>query len=110
MAHRKNKFPPFVAIFREMLKCEAWEALSNAARVAYIHLKAKSVNGRGDELTLSFKEMERVMDRHTFSKALSQLQTHGFITKEQRGGLYRKRNYFRLSEQWKFNTKEAREI
>jgi hypothetical protein len=91
-----------------MLQSEAWEAISNPARVAYLHLKSKCYTPNNDEITLSFAEMEKIMDRHTFARALSQLETHGFITKDQRGGLYRKRNYFRISEQWKsFRMKKA---
>ena len=101
MGRRKNKLPPFVAIPKEMLRTEAWESISNPARVAYLHLKDKCVSYNPGEITLSFKEMERIMDRHTFKKAVNQLEDHGFIKKEQRGGLYRKRNYYRLIDQWK---------
>lgn len=108
---KKNRLPPFVAIVKDMLKSEAWLLISNASRVAYIHLKSKCVTAKNDEITLSFKEMERVMDRHTFSRSLNQLEAHGFITKDKRGGLYRKRNYFRISEQWKtFRVKKTGEI
>jgi hypothetical protein len=108
MVKKKNRLPPFVPIFRDMLKSEAWESISNPARVAYLHLKSKCVSFRDDEVTLSFKEMERIMDRHTFARSLNQLEAHGFITKDQRGGLFRKRNYFRISEQWiTFKVKKA---
>lgn len=97
----KNRLPPFVAILKEMLQSEAWESISNPARVSYVHLKSKCVSASNDELTLSFKEMEKFMDRHTFARSLSQLEEYGFIKKIQRGGLFRKRNYFRMSDQWK---------
>jgi hypothetical protein len=98
---KKNRLPPFVAIFKEMLASEAWAAIGNPARVAYLHLKGKCVAQGDCEVTLSFQEMERIMDRHTFARALNQLEAKGFITKDQRGGLYRRRNYFTLSEQWR---------
>jgi hypothetical protein len=89
----KNRLPPFVAILKEMLQSEAWGSISNPARVAYIHLKSKCVSANNDEITLSFKEMERIMDRHTFSRLLR---------------LFRKRNYYRFTEQWKsFRMKKA---
>jgi hypothetical protein len=105
-ARKKNRLPPFVAVLKEMLKSEAWEAISNPARVAYIHLKGKCITANGGEITLSFKEMERIMDRHTFSRALGQLVAHGFIIKDQRGGMFRKRNFYRFSEQWKTFTRK----
>lgn len=98
---KKNRLPPFVAIFREMLQSEAWESISNPARVAYVHLKSKCITANSGEITLSFKEMERIMDRHTFSRSLNQLEAHGFILKDKRGGLFRKRNYYRFIDQWK---------
>lgn len=98
-------------IYQEMLRSEAWESITSSARVAYIHLKSKCITATPDEITLSFKEMERIMDRHTFSRSLCQLEVHGFITKDKRGGLFRKRNYYRFTEQWKsFRMKKAGEI
>ena len=84
-----------------MLKSAAWGNLTNAARVAYIHLKGKCVSFDQNEVTLSFKEMERIMNRHTYSRSLDQLEQCGFITRIQRGGLQRKRNYFRFNDDWK---------
>ena len=100
---KKNRLPPFAAIPKEMIfKSAAWESISNASRVAYVHLVGKRITPNGGEIiTLSFKEMERIMDRHTFARSISQLEAHGFIVKDQRGGLFRKRNYYRFIEQWK---------
>ena len=98
---KKHKSPPFVLILKEMLKSNAWQNLTNASRVAYLHLKAKSVSTNPGELTLSYVEMGKIMRGETFSKALKQLEAEGFILRTQRGGLYRKRNFFRLSEEWK---------
>ena len=95
---KKNRLPPFVAIYKEMLKSEAWEAISNPARVAYLHLKGKSCSAHDNELTLSFGEMERIMSRHTFASAIKQLEECGFIVKTQRGGMYRQRNFYRITD------------
>lgn len=101
MGRKKNRLPPFVPILKDMIQGEAWEAISNPARVAYVHLKSKCFSASNAEITLSFKEMERIMDRHTFSSALNQLEEHGFIIKTQKGGLFRKRNYFKIIDQWR---------
>jgi DNA-binding transcriptional regulator YhcF (GntR family) len=45
--------------------------------------------------------MKKIMDPHTYAKALRELEEAGFITKEQHGGLYRRRNVFKLSEAWR---------
>jgi hypothetical protein len=98
---KKPKLSRFVALQWEIIDSLAWQHLTNASRVAFIHLKRKVVTPDPEEITLSYKEMEKIMNRHTFSGALRQLEHLGFISKEQRGGLYRRRNYFRLSEQWR---------
>jgi hypothetical protein len=104
---KKNRLPPFVAITREMLKSEAWESLTNAARVAYIHLQSKCVSFDQKEVTLSFKEMERIMSRHTYAGAIDQLEECGFIIKAQRGGLFRKRNFYHFIDEWKSYKKKT---
>ena len=98
---KKNKLSRFVALPWEIIDSLAWQNLTNASRVALIHLKRKVVKPNPGEISLSYHEMEKIMNRHTFSKALKQLEEFGFITKEQHGGLYRKRNFFRLSEGWR---------
>jgi hypothetical protein len=101
LRRKKNKLSRFIALLWEMVDSKAWQDLSNAARVAFIHLKRKVVSSNPGEISLSYKEMEKIMNRHTFSRALKQLETIGFITKEQHGGLYRRRNFFRLSDEWR---------
>jgi hypothetical protein len=98
---KKNKLSRFVALQWEIIDSIAWQNLSNASRVALIHLKRKVVKPNPGEISLSYKEMEKIMNRHTFSRALRQLEGFGFITKEQYGGLYRRRNFFKLSEEWR---------
>lgn len=98
---RKNKLSRFIALQWEIVDSPAWQYLSNASRVALIHLKRKVTKPNPGEISLSYGEMEKIMNRHTFSKALQQLEKTGFITKEQHGGLYRRRNFFRLSEGWR---------
>lgn len=101
---KKEKLPPFVAIPKEMLKSPAWLALGNAARVAYIHIKAKAFSRNLEDLPLSYKEMEPIMERRTYSWALKELEEFGFIEKVQRGGLYRRRNFFKLIDDWRKKT------
>lgn len=98
---KKNKLPPFVWIPKDMLTSPAWEALGHASRVAYIHLKAKCYSRDPGNIALSYQEMERIMQRRTYSRAIRSLEENGFIDRTQRGGLYRRRNFFRLSEDWR---------
>ena len=90
-------------VFKEMLNSNAWACIGHPAKVAYIHIKAKCFSQDSGDLTLSYIEMERIMTKQTFARALRQLEQFGFIERTQRGGLFRRRNYFRLIEKWKNN-------
>jgi DNA-binding transcriptional regulator YhcF (GntR family) len=97
----KKKLSRFIALEWSVVDSKAWEQLTNAARVAYIHLKRKVTNSTPGEITLSYNQMEKFMNRHTFADALTQLERKGFIEKTQMGGLYRRRNFFRLINEWR---------
>jgi hypothetical protein len=99
--HKKIKSRPFVMVYKDMLNSEAWEELTSASRVAYLHLKSKCVSKDQDDVTLSFDEGERLMNRNTFSRSIKQLAKFGFIIKTQTGGLFRKRNHYQFSEGWR---------
>jgi hypothetical protein len=92
------KFVPFPV---EVLESMAWEKLTNAARVAYLHIRERWCFNMQKPVSVSYKAMERIMERKTFSKALKQLEAIGFIKKTQTGGIFRKRNYFDMSEEWR---------
>ncbi len=100
--HRKrNRLPPFVPIFVEMLDSPAWQLVGNPARVAYLHIKKQAKSDNPGELIFPYSEAEKLMTRKTYSKAIRELEEFGFIKRTQRGGLYRKTNYFTLVDDWK---------
>jgi hypothetical protein len=98
---RRNKMAPFVAIEKAMLRSEAWEKIGNASRVAFLHIKAEMVSANTNHLELSYRQMEGIMAHHTFSCALRELEDAGFIEREQRGGLFRRKNIFRIIDGWR---------
>lgn len=99
----------FVPVPVEVLKSKAWEQLTNAARVAYVHIRERWWFNRKEPVAVSYKAMERIMGRKTFSSALKQLEGMGFLKKTQTGGIFRKRNYFQMSEEWKGSDKTEEE-
>jgi len=103
---RKQKPPPYVMIEQKMLKSEAWRRIGNASRVAYIHIRARFFWPPSGEQELLHKDMEEIMDHKTFAKAIRDLEKNGFISRSQQGGLYRRRNKFRISEEWKVSRGE----
>jgi hypothetical protein len=98
---RRPKSPPFVMIEQAMLASKAWQQIGNAARVAYIHIRSKFYSPPTGERELWYSEMEVIMDHKTFAKAITQLEANGFIERTQRGGLFRRRNKFRIIDGWK---------
>ena len=91
----------FVPVPVEVLKSKAWEQLTNAARVAYLHIWERWWFNRKEPVAVSYESMESIMERKTFANALKQLEGLGFIRKTQTGGIFRKRNYFQMTEEWR---------
>jgi len=91
----------FTPIETVLLKSEAWLVLSHPARVAYLHLKAEVNHKYQETVELTYEAMEPIMQRRTYAKALRALEEVGLIRREQYGGLYRKKNVFSFSQQWK---------
>lgn len=100
-------FSPWPA---DVTRSKAWEQLTNPARVAYLHIRERWWFNRQQPVSVSYKSMERIMERETFSEAIKQLVSIGFIKKTQTGGLFRKRNYFDMSEEWRKMDRTETEI
>ncbi len=96
-----NKLPPFVYITKEMLKSEAFMELTNASRVTYLLLQAQIKSFGQTEIILPYSQIEKYMDRNTFSRSIKQLVKFGFIKKKQKGGLLRRTNIYSFSEEWR---------
>jgi hypothetical protein len=94
----------------DVLGSKTWAKLTNAARTAYLHIRERWWFDRQKPVSLTYAVMERFMGRKTFSAALKQLETNGFIEKSQTGGLFRKRNYFDISDEWRRIEREEAEI
>ncbi len=102
--NKKKKLSRLIALEWAIVDSKAWQGLTSSAKVAYIHLKRKVVNSTPGEITLSYTEMEKHLNRRAFSRALTLLEEKGFTERTKRGGLYRRRNFFRFSNEWR-NTK-----
>ena len=67
---RKRYSKPFVQIFNEMLKSKAYLELSHSAFRAYIHIKSKFNGNNAKDLSFTYDEATKIMQKHTYSKAL----------------------------------------
>jgi DNA-binding transcriptional regulator YhcF (GntR family) len=110
MAGKKKKidfiFVPFPV---DILSSRVWEKLTNASRVAYLHIRKTWWFDKQKPVSVTYDAMEKFMARKTFSEALKQLETNGFITKTQTGGLFRRKNFFDVSEEWRRIDREETE-
>jgi hypothetical protein len=97
----KKKYEPYVKILWEMMDSEVWKKLSNSSKVTYIYLRRQIRSAKQKDVKLSYTNMEPIMNRNTFGRALKELEKCGFITKIQTGGLFRRINIFQLSEEWR---------
>jgi hypothetical protein len=92
----KKKLPPFVLVTREMLKDIRFKKLSSSAKIAFIYLKEKLNPKYGNEVILTYKEMESVMHKRHYAKALKELTEAEFIKKSNQGGMLKNANRFIL--------------
>ena len=95
---KRRRFPSFVALGRQMLKSKEWrQELSYSEKILYIHLKYKYVGDNNGEIELHYSELEDFMSPATISKAFKGLLKKGWIEKTKQGGLYRFRNFYKLT-------------
>lgn len=82
---RRN--PPFVAVKKDMLRSQAWLALSSSAKVAWLHIALDQRSRDDQHLRLPYSQAEQLMDRKTFRKAVKELIEKRFIIITKLGGL-----------------------
>ena len=83
-----------------MLRSQDWVQLSPAAKLFYIHLKAKYNGNNNGEIRLHYSELKGIRGISappTISKATNELEEKGWIRRTQHGGLYRYHNKFELT-------------
>lgn len=100
---------PFAAIYSSMIGSEAWEALTNNAKVLYIYMKLQLFGNKKDHLP----EGQFYFNRATYSKTynLYKNQTqfyvdkdllikYGFIDEIENGKTTRTKNIYQFSDRW----------
>jgi DNA-binding transcriptional ArsR family regulator len=96
----KKKKPGFIQLYWSFYDSQEWRRLHWYSKLVYLRIKRKYNPNTGNQITVSYREMADEMTRPTVSKAIKELSQTGFIDVEQKGGLYRKRNYYTLSSRW----------
>ena len=85
---KQNRLPPFVALYKALLKDPSWRAISSSAKVVYIYMRSKFNTSTFGEVSLAYSEISDMMSTKTISRAFKELLDKGFIEKTKHGGLY----------------------
>lgn len=116
-----DRLSPFVALTWDLLNCEAYISLPNAAAKALPYFLGKiKLNGSDPEkykqkFSFSYSEGKRLgFAPATFSRVICKLVAFGFIDPVKKGGLRsdaKTYNFFKLSKRWeKFKTPDFKTI
>lgn len=85
---KQNRLPPFVALYKALLKDPSWRSLSSSAKILYVYLRSKFNTSSWGEVSLAYSEVKDMMSTKTISRAFKELQDKGFIEKTKHGGLF----------------------
>lgn len=97
----KRKKPHFIQIMWTMYDSKEWRSLQWYSKIAYLRIKRKYNPNNGEKTSVSYREISDEMSQPTFGKAIKELLKVGFIEVVQKGGMFRKRNFYILSYRWK---------
>ena len=105
---RSNGLLPgqFVQLFHCMTKSRPWGELSTNAVWVWTKLMEKFNGFNGDNLSLTYKEVEFKMRSATFKKAKDELLEKGFFKMARGGGLHKQCCLYSISHKWKEAGKE----
>ena len=99
MSRKKPKL--FIQLYFDFYDSKEWRSLHWYSKLAYLRIKRKYNPKNGEQIAVSYREVTDEMSQKSFGKAIKELIKVGFIEVIQKGGLYRKRNYYILSYRWK---------
>ena len=96
----KKKKPGFIQLLWTFYDAKEWRSLHWYSKLAYLRIKRKYNPNNGNQITVSYREMTDEISQKSFGKAIKELTKKGFIDIEQKGGLFRRRNYYTISTRW----------
>lgn len=97
---KKRKGLQHIGIERRTLKSDEWKGLSAAAKIFYLHLKGRYNGANNGDIKLPYSAMKDVKgcsNHRALSRAIKELQKKHWIRIEERGGLYRHNNFYKLT-------------
>ena len=105
----KQTGEPFAAIYSSMLRSDAWEQLSNNARVLYLYMKMQLFGGKRDGLpegqfyfnrSTYTKTYNLYRNQNQFYKDRDLLIAYGFIDIIESGKNTRTKAVYQFSDRW----------
>ncbi|MBA7639112.1 hypothetical protein ES703_46770 [subsurface metagenome] len=106
----KNEFnavPPYAQIEEKLAYSKASEGLRGHTKWLYVAFRLKYKGDNARDITFTEKEAKRISDWRTFRADYRKLIERGFIDLIKRGGFYKEKHIFGLSNRWrKYGTKD----
>ncbi|ANY69735.1 hypothetical protein BBD42_27015 [Paenibacillus sp. BIHB 4019] len=95
-----------IRITRNMMESVAWKELSVHAVVLYLAMKTKYTGSNENDISFTYAEGEKLMNKATFTKSMDQLIENGFIQIIRQGWSIREPNIYGFHTMWQlFGTK-----
>ena len=102
-----NAVPPYAQIEEKLAYSKASEGLKSHTKWLYVAFRLKYKGDNARDITFTEKEAKRITDWRTFRADYRELIERGFIDLIKRGGFYKEKHIFGLSNRWrKYGTKD----
>lgn len=100
--HNRWRHANFVAIPREWFhgRCPEFKALPASAKLLYFYIKAGYNGSNNGQITFTYSRLKGhkgLSSPQVISSAIKELEKSGFIKRDNPGGLFKKKNEFRLT-------------
>ena len=99
--------PPYTQIEQKLVDSEGFKGLKAHTKWLYVEFRLRYRGNNPRDITLTQKEAKGIMDIVTFRDDYRKLVELGFIELISRGGFYKEKHIFGLSNRWKkYGTKD----
>ena len=103
---KSKKSNNYLRLTDDMMKSTAWQGLSCHAIALYVSIKIKYNFTNENNLSFTYEEGKKLMDKKTVTKTLDELIAHGFIHIVRQGYL-KECSIYGLSSEWQYYGTQA---
>jgi len=106
-----NAVPPYAQIEEKLVNSEGFKGLKAHTKWLYVVFRLRYRGNNPHEITFTQKEAKKIMRIETFRADYKTLIERGFIDLVKRGGFYKEKHIFGLSNRWKkYGTKDFKKV